>query len=45
MAETLGKMEKPEAESFKLERKLIFVPLLLLPPTEDDPDLGKLINR
>ena len=31
MAETLGKMEKPEAESFKLGRKLIFVPLIFLP--------------
>jgi hypothetical protein len=45
MAETLGKMEKPEAESFKQERKLIYVPLLILPPTDDDPELDKLINR
>jgi hypothetical protein len=44
MAETLGKMEKPEAESFKLGRKLIFVPLIFLPPQDEDAGLVKLVD-
>ncbi len=44
MAETLGKMEKPEAQSFKLGRKLIFVPLIFLPPEDEDAELVKLVN-
>lgn len=45
MAETLGKMEKPEAESFRLGRKLIYVPLIFLPPQDEDDDLIKLVNN
>ena len=44
MAETLGKMERPEAASFKLGRKLIFVPLIFLPPQDDDAELLSLVK-
>ena len=45
MAETLGKMEKPEAESFKLGRKLIYVPLIFLPPEDEDEKLISLVQQ
>jgi hypothetical protein len=45
MAETLGKMEKPEAASFKLGRKLIYVPLIFLPPDDDDIELAALVKK
>jgi hypothetical protein len=45
MSETLGKIEKPEAEGFKLGRKLIFVPLVFLPPDDKDPELVKLVKK
>ncbi len=35
MSETLGKIEKPESSQFERERKLFFVPIVLLPATED----------
>ena len=44
MAETLGKLEKPEAQTFKLGRKLIFVPLIFLPPEDEDSELLKTVN-
>ena len=45
MAETLGKMEKPEASSFKLGRKLIYVPLIFLPPDDEDAELLSLVKK
>jgi hypothetical protein len=45
VAETLGKIEKPEAASFKEGRKLIFVPLVFLPPAETDEELTHLVAR
>ena len=44
MSETLGKIEKPEAADFRLCRKLIFVPLVLLPPS-NDTELTSLIQQ
>jgi len=44
MADALGKIEKPEADSFKLGRKLIFVPLIFLPPQDEDEELVKLVS-
>jgi hypothetical protein len=43
MTETLGKIEKPETSQFKNDRKLFFVPLVLLPVAEDT-ELGKLLD-
>jgi hypothetical protein len=43
MAETLGKIEKPETSQFKQDRKLFFVPLVLLPVSED-PKLSELLD-
>jgi len=44
MAETLGKMEKPEASQFKNGRKLFFVPLVFK-TTEEDAALSELTSR
>jgi len=44
MTEALGKMEKPEAASFKLGRKLAFVPLIFLPP-DDDVELASYVKQ
>ncbi len=45
MAETLGKMEKPEAAGFQKARKIFYVPLVFLPPMDADAELTKLIGR
>jgi hypothetical protein len=45
MAETLGKIEKPEVASFKEGRRLIFVPLVFLPANETDEELARLMAR
>ncbi len=44
MAEDLGKIEKPAAESFKAGRKLYFVPLLFS-PRDPKPDYLQLIEK
>lgn len=45
MTETIGKIEKPEAADFKLGRKLIYVPLIFLPPNDDDAELSLLVKQ
>ncbi len=44
MTQNLGKIEKPEAESFKGERKLYFIPLLLA-GREAPPDFQQLVEK
>lgn len=44
MAEDLGKIEKPAAESFRAGRKLYFVPLLFA-PRDPKPDYLQLIDK
>ena len=36
MSETLGKIDKPEVSMFAGKKKIIMVPLLFMPPTEND---------
>ena len=45
MSETIGKIEKPEVASFKLGRKLIFVPIIFLPPSDDESELTSLVKQ
>ena len=43
MSETLGKIEKPEANNFSNDRKLIFVPLVFL-PFPGDAQLAEMVK-
>jgi hypothetical protein len=44
MSEQLGEIEKPPAEGFKADRKLFFVPLILIPP-KPQVDLQEMVSR
>ncbi len=44
MSEQLGEIEKPPAEGFKADRKLFFVPLILV-PREPQVDLQEMVSR
>lgn len=44
MSETLGKIEKPETSQFKENRKLLFVPIMFIYPSEDT-ELSQLLQQ